>query len=298
MSFRRHRYWLHALLFLLTLISTTAVGARLAENFRRNLPAVYLAEDMGAYRELLSSPGAWVSGLSFSLTLMAILLAHEMGHFTACARYGLNASLPYFMPFPSIIGTLGAFIRIRSPIYFRRVLFDVGIAGPLAGFALVVPAAIAGIACSRVVPGIAARGDLTFGTPPLFWILEKALMGAAAPSDISLHPVAQAAWVGVFATALNLLPIGQLDGGHILYSYFGDRHRVLSRVFALALVPMGFFYWPWLIWAAVLFFFGLRHPLIYDATELDHRRKVLGVAALAIFLLCFMLAPIETINRP
>ena len=290
----RLRYWLHILLLLLTLVSTTAVGARLAENFRTDRPAVYLAENLAAYKELLSDPGSWLNGLSYSLTLLAILLAHEIGHFRACVRYGLDASLPYFMPFPSIIGTLGAFIRIRSPIYSRLVLFDVGIAGPLAGFALVLPAALIGIGLSRVVPGIGARADLTFGTPPLFWILQSLFFHGASQADLSLHPVARAAWVGVFATALNLLPIGQLDGGHILYAFFGERHRLLSRIFTLALVPLGLLYWPWLFWAAVLFFFGLRHPMIYDTTEPDRRRKVLGLAALAIFLLCFMLAPIET----
>lgn len=291
---RRPRYWLNGLLLLLTLVSTTAVGARLAENFRTNQPAIYLAEDLGAYRSLLSEPGAWLAGLSFSLTLLAILLAHEMGHYLACARYGLDASLPYFMPFPSLIGTLGAFIRIRSPIYSRRVLFDVGIAGPLAGFALTLPAAVAGFAVSRVVTGIAERGDLSFGTPPLFAILQTVFFPGSSASDLSLHPVARAAWVGVFATALNLLPIGQLDGGHIIYAFFGDRHRLLSRVFTLALVPLGMLYWPWLLWAVVLFFFGSRHPVIYDLSDLGRARKRLGVVALAVFLLCFMLAPIET----
>jgi membrane-associated protease RseP (regulator of RpoE activity) len=292
MGFRRHRYWLHALLFLLTLISTTAVGARLAENFHRNLPAVYLAEDVSAYRELLSHPSAWVAGLAFSLTLMTILLAHEMGHFLVCTRHGLAASLPYFMPFPSIIGTLGAFIRIRSPIYFRRVLFDVGVAGPLAGFALILPAALAGIAFSRVAPGIAAHGDLTFGTPPLFWLIERMLYPGVAPLDISLHPVARAAWVGVFATALNLLPIGQLDGGHILYAFFAERHRLISRTLCVALFPLGFRWWPWFGWSVVLFFFGSRHPAVYDPGELDSGRKKLGGLALVIFLLCFMPAPL------
>ena len=294
MGFRRHRYWLHVLLLLLTLLSTTVVGARLAENFRTDRSAVYLVEDLGAYRVLLADPAKWLHGLAFSLTLLTILLAHEMGHFLACMRYGLDASLPYFLPSPTIIGTFGAFIRIRSPIYSRQVLFDVGIAGPLAGFAFMLPAAILGIAASRVIPGIAQRGDITFGTPPVFWIIERLIFPAASSADISLHPVARAAWVGVFATALNLLPIGQLDGGHILYSFFGDKHRPLSRFFALALVPLGIFYWPWLIWAAVLFFFGLKHPMIYDLSDLSQRRKVMGVVALAIFLLCFMLAPIET----
>lgn len=300
-----HRYWLHLLLFLLTLGATTVVGARLARNFEAGQPAVYQVENLAAYGELLSAPRAWVAGLAYSLTLLVILLAHEMGHFLACRRYGLDASLPYFMPFPSIIGTLGAFIRIRSPIYFRRVLFDVGIAGPLAGFALVLPVAMIGIACSKVVPGIGARADLTFGTPFLFWILERLWLPGASAADISLHPAAQAAWVGAFATALNLLPIGQLDGGHILYAFFGDKHRWLSKLFVFALVPLGLLdfrngkflvpgYWPWLLWAVILFFFGMRHPMICDSTRLDRRRRILGAVALAIFLLCFMVAPIET----
>jgi membrane-associated protease RseP (regulator of RpoE activity) len=299
------RYWLHLLLLLLTLGTTTVVGARLARNFEAGQPAVYQAENLAAYRDLLSAPRAWAAGLAYSLTLLIILLAHEMGHFLACQRYGLDASLPYFMPFPSIIGTLGAFIRIRSPIYFRRVLFDVGIAGPLAGFALVLPVAVVGIACSKIVPGIGARADLTFGTPLLFRILERLWLPGTAAADISLHPAAQAAWVGAFATALNLLPIGQLDGGHILYAFFGDKHRWVSKLFVFALVPLGLLdfrngkflvpgYWPWLLWAVILFFFGMRHPMICDPAKLDRRRRILGAVALAIFLLCFMVAPIET----
>ena len=146
------------------------------------------------------------------------------------------------MPFPSLIGTLGAFIRIRSPIYSRRVLFDVGIAGPLAGFALVLPAAVVGIAASREWSRASRRtGDLNFGTPPLFWIWSTSLFPGVAAADISLHPVARAAWVGVFATALNLLPIGQLDGGHILYSFFGE--KAPAAVQALSS-------WRWCRWAS------------------------------------------------
>ncbi|MCC7175724.1 MAG: site-2 protease family protein [Bryobacterales bacterium] len=289
---RPRRLWLHILLLLLTLVSTTAVGARMAENFRTNRPPVYLAEDLGAYQRLLSHPGSWLHGLAFSLTLLTILLAHEMGHYLACLRYGLDASLPYFMPFPSLIGTLGAFIRIRSPIYSRQVLFDVGIAGPLAGFALVVPAAIAGMAGSRVVPGIGDRGDLNFGTPALFWLLQAMFFPGTEAADLSLHPVARAAWVGVFATALNLLPIGQLDGGHILYSFIGDRHRQISRVLSLALCLL-YVRWPlWLFWGLLLFFLGSRHPYIFDPLKLDTRRTRLGVVALIMFLLCFMDRPL------
>lgn len=264
----------------------------MAENFRTNQPAVYLAEDVAAYRELLSGPGPWLSGLAFSITLLAILLAHEMGHYLTCVRNGLDASLPYFLPFPSLIGTLGAFIRIRSPIYTRRVLFDVGIAGPLAGFVFLLPIAVIGVAASRVVPGIAERGDLNFGTPALFWILQSLFFPGAAAADISLHPVARAAWVGVFATALNLLPIGQLDGGHILYSFVGDRHRQISRLLCLGLCLL-YVRWPlWLFWGLLLFFLGSRHPPIYDPYPLDARRRRLGLAALGMFVLCFMDRPL------
>ncbi|MCL6545699.1 MAG: site-2 protease family protein [Bryobacteraceae bacterium] len=288
------RFWLHLLLFLLTLLTTTVIGARLAENFDANRPAIYLAEDIAAYHRLLSRPEAWLAGLAYSCTLLAILLAHEMGHYLTCRRYGLDATLPYFIPFPSVIGTLGAFIRIRSPIYYRRVLFDVGIAGPLAGFAVVLPAAVYGIWCSKVVPGISAQADLQFGTPLFFRILQGLLIPGASPGDIALHPVAQAAWVGVFATALNLLPIGQLDGGHILYAVFPARHRLLSRLFLVLLLPLGLIYPPWLVWAAILLLLGSRHPLVYDFSELDQARKRLAILALGLFLLCFMVAPIET----
>lgn len=290
---RRPRWWLHGFLFASTLVTTTAVGGTLAYNFRHDLPAIDLDRSLasfGHWRDL----NFWLDGLPFSLTLLSILLAHELGHYFACLYYRLDASPPYFLPSPTLIGTFGAFIRIRSPIYSRRVLFDVGVAGPIAGFVFLLPALAIGLAYSRVAPGIALRGDLIFGTPPILRLFEWLIFPGVPSSDISLHPVARAAWVGVFATALNLLPIGQLDGGHILYAFVGDKHRVLSRLFVAALVPLGLLYWPWLLWAAILFFFGLRHPLIYDASELGAARKKLGAVALAIFALCFMVAPIQT----
>jgi len=288
------RYWLHAVLLLLTLFTTSVVGTRLVYNFRANRPAIDATQDIVAFVAVFSDPWAWVAGLPFSLTLLTILLAHELGHYLACVYYRLDASLPYFIPSPTIIGTLGAFIRIRSPIYARRVLFDVGIAGPIAGFVVLLPILIIGLAFSRVVPGIGHQGDLVFGTPLIFHLFQSILFSGVPAGDVSLHPVARAAWVGVFATALNLLPIGQLDGGHILYAFFGERHRLLSRLFVIALIPMGFLYWPWLLWALILFFFGLKHPMIYDTSDLGPTRRRLGWAALVIFVLCFMLAPIET----
>jgi membrane-associated protease RseP (regulator of RpoE activity) len=288
------RWALHWLLFVLTLCSTTLVGVVLTASFQANRPLNF-DQYLNVFATLQARPLLLLDGLAFSITLMTILLAHELGHYFACRYYGIDASLPYFLPFPSPIGTLGAFIRIRSPIYTRQALFDVGIAGPLAGFAVLLPALVIGIGESKVIPGIAERGDLIFGVPAIERIFEWIIFPHARSADILLHPVARAAWVGTLATALNLLPIGQLDGGHILYAFAGRRHKALSRIFVLALVPLGYFaHSPsWWFWAALLFFFALRHPVIYDITKLDKNRVVLGLVALAIFLLTFTLAPLR-----
>jgi membrane-associated protease RseP (regulator of RpoE activity) len=287
------RWALHWLLFALTLCTTTLVGVVLTHSFQTNQP-LDLEQYLNVFATLQARPPLLIDGLAFSITLMTILLAHELGHYFACRYYGIDASLPYFLPFPSPIGTLGAFIRIRSPIYTRRALFDVGIAGPLAGFVVLVPALAIGIAKSKVISGFAERGDLIFGVPAIQRCFEWILMPGARSADISLHPIARAAWVGMLATALNLLPIGQLDGGHILYAFAGRWHKVLSRIFVLGLVPLGIFYsHSWLVWAVLLFFFALHHPVIFDTTKLDVNRVALGLAALAIFLLTFTLTPLR-----
>jgi membrane-associated protease RseP (regulator of RpoE activity) len=274
-------------------MTTTIVGVVFAQSFQNNRP-LELDDYVNIFSALGARPLLLVDGLAFSLTLMTILLAHELGHYFACRYYGIDASLPYFLPAPTPIGTLGAFIRIRSPIYTRRALFDVGIAGPLAGFALLLPALAIGVACSKVIPGIAERGDLIFGVPPILRALEWMMFPGVPSADISLHPVAHAAWVGILATALNLIPIGQLDGGHIMYSFAARRHKLLSRLFVIALVPLGVFYSrSWLVWAVLLFLFALRHPTIFDETPLDRNRVLLGLAALAIFLMTFTLVPIR-----
>ncbi len=286
----RQRLWLHALLFFTTLLTTTVVGAHMQLSFARGLP---LEPDLAMFFSWWRNPELLLHGLPFSLTLLTILLAHEFGHYVACVYYGLDASLPYFLPAPTFTGTLGAFIRIRSAIFSKRVLFDVGIAGPIAGFVFLLPALSVGLAFSKIIPGIAHRGSLVFGTPPLLWILERAIFPGIRVGDIYLHPVARAAWIGIFATALNLLPVGQLDGGHILYALGGERHRLISRLFIALLVPLGIFYWQgWLLWAGILFFFARKHPSIYDYTEIGEGRRKLGMLALIMFLLCFTLAPI------
>jgi membrane-associated protease RseP (regulator of RpoE activity) len=288
------RWALHWLLLVLTLCTTTLVGVVLTHSFQTNQP-LYLDQYLNVFATLQARPALLVDGLAFSITLMTILLAHELGHYFACRYYGIDASLPYFLPFPSPIGTLGAFIRIRSPIFTRQALFDVGIAGPLAGFAVLVPALVIGIGESKVIHGIAERGDLIFGVPAIQRFFEWIIFPHVRSADILLHPIARAAWVGILATALNLLPIGQLDGGHILYAFAGRWHGRLSRVFVVCLVALALVthVWSWLVWAALLFFFALRHPVIFDSTKLDKNRVALGLAALAIFLLTFTLAPLR-----
>jgi membrane-associated protease RseP (regulator of RpoE activity) len=262
-------------------------------NFTHDLPAFDLDRDWGVFLTFWRHPASLLSGLPFALTLIAILLAHEFGHYLACVYYRVDATLPFFIPAPTPIGTMGAFIRIKSAIYSKRVLFDVGIAGPIAGFVFLLPALSIGLAFSKVVPGINHQGSLTFGVPPVLWLLERIIFPGVVPADIYLHPIARAGWVGVFATALNLLPVGQLDGGHILYALSGEKHRWISRAFIAALVPAGFFFWQgWLMWAVLLFLFARRHPAIYDLTYIGRERIRLGLLAVAMFLLCFMLAPI------
>jgi membrane-associated protease RseP (regulator of RpoE activity) len=289
----RDRYWLHGLLFLLTLLSTTLVGASLQTDFNHNLP-FDVGHYLYAFVAVWSHPGIFWLGLPFSLTLLTILLAHECGHYLACLYYGVDASLPYFIPAPTLMGTFGAFIRIRSAIYSKRVLFDIGVAGPLAGFVFLLPALAVGIAFSKIIPGIAQQSDVRFGTPALLWLLQRIIFPGVPAADIYLHPVARAAWIGILATALNLLPIGQLDGGHILYALAADKHKLLSKIFIAALIPLGYFgkWWPWWLWAVALFVIFRRHPVIVDSSGIEAGRKWLALAALIVFLLCFTVAPV------
>ena len=293
---RRPRYWLHALLLLLTFISTTIVGASMARAFAQSQPFTF---DIADYARPWWHPqeisGVLVDGLPFSITLLVILLAHEFGHYLAARYYGVNATLPFFLPAPTPIGTFGAFIKIRSAILSRKILFDIGAGGPLAGFAVLLLPLVAGVSLSKVIPGIANSGELIYGTPLVLRAFEWILFPGIAPADIYLHPVARAAWVGLLATALNLLPIGQLDGGHILYAFLGDRTKYLSRLFVVALVPLGiFFAYSWLVWALLLFIFGMRHPSIVDPSPVGRTRAWLAVTALLVLILSFTATPIRT----
>jgi membrane-associated protease RseP (regulator of RpoE activity) len=290
----RQRLWLHLLLLLATLFTTTLVGAHMQYNFSHNLPFFDVEHFVEIFTIGLQSPGAFATGLPFSLTLLTILLAHELGHYLTCVYYGVDASLPYFLPSPMpVTGTFGAFIRIRSAICSKRVLFDIGIAGPIAGFIFLIPALGVGLAFSKVLPGINNEGSIQLGVPLLEWLVQRLVFPGVPAADIYLHPVARAAWVGMFATAMNLLPVGQLDGGHVLFALIGRAQKWVTNFFLVALLPLGKFWNGWWFWAAMLFFFARKHPPLYDQTPIGSPRVRLAILALAIFILCFSIVPIN-----
>jgi membrane-associated protease RseP (regulator of RpoE activity) len=279
-------------LFLITAISTLAAGAQFASAYAAN-QAPGFDNFFSDYFRPFAQPRLFLTGIPFALTLLGILLAHELGHFFACSYYGIRASYPYFIPAPTLIGTVGAFIRIRSPILNRRALFDMALAGPLVGFVIAVPAFAVAIVFSKVVPAADPAASLIFGRPLVERLLEAWLRPGIPGAQLLLHPVGRAAWVGLFATALNLLPAGQLDGGHILYTLAAAKHRRISFAVAIALLPLAFLFWTgWLVWAVLLIAIGFRHPPLIDQwAPLDPGRRIWAAVALAIFVLCFMPAP-------
>jgi membrane-associated protease RseP (regulator of RpoE activity) len=278
-------------LFVLTVFSTLAVGTEFAAAYQNNVPP-FTNGSIFPYPAVIAHPALLVTGFPFAFTLMGILLAHELGHFFACRYYRIPASYPYFIPAPTLIGTMGAFIRIRSPIINRKALFDIGLAGPVVGFLFALPALAVAIATSKVVPGAQSQGWLIFGNPPLVRLLETVLRPNVRPGDLLLNPVGRAAWVGLFVTALNLLPASQLDGGHVVYAVAPEKHRYLSLAVILALVPMTWLWSGWLLWAVLLLFIGFRHPPLLDRWDpLDGRRRFWALIALVIFLLCFTPIP-------
>ena len=279
-------------LFALTLLTTLAAGSQFAAAYSSSQAPTF-ENFLNSYAAIFTDPRALLAGIPFSFTLIGILLAHELGHYFACRYYSISASYPYFIPAPTLIGTLGAFIRIRSPIVNRKALFDVGLSGPVVGFLFAVPALAVAIAYAKLVPAAQATAPLVFGDPLLARMLIAWLRPGVSPADILLHPVGRAAWVGLFATALNLLPAGQLDGGHILYSLASERHRRVSLAVAFLLLPLGLkFWWGWYFWAVLLLLVGFRHPPLLNRWEpLDRKRLVWAAIALLIFILCFMPAP-------
>jgi len=285
---------LACLLFLLTLCTCLVAGTHFAVAYARN-EAVSWDEFVHAFTLVYRRPLALAAGLPFALTLLTILLAHELGHFFACRHHHIHSSYPFFIPFPTLIGTLGAFILIRSPIRTTRALFDVGASGPLVGFLVAVPALVYGIVHAKFVPGLAvpAENKIILGAPLLLNFLAPIFHHGASAANLLLHPVGRAAWVGLFATSLNLLPAGQLDGGHILRSVSQRAHHFSSILLPLLLIFLGFRFWPgWYIWAAMLIGIRFLRTLpIYNPEPLDSRRLTAAFFSLLIFVLSFMPAP-------
>jgi membrane-associated protease RseP (regulator of RpoE activity) len=269
---------LHLILFILTILSTLIVGA------------------MRTGTDLLKEPGKIYEGIPFSLTLMLILLSHELSHYFTSRWHGVKATLPYFIPAPTIIGTFGAFIRMKSPIVTRRALIDIGASGPVAGFIISLIAAVVGLYLSDIVPVSRTNGALNLGDSMLFSFLSRIILGATPPgSDILLNPVAFAGWIGLFVTSINLIPVGQLDGGHIAYALVGEKHIHLSMSLILMMILLGLFSWEgWFVWAALLLVLGLRHPpVLYWEVPLDRRRRGIGWLSLVIFILTFVPVPFQ-----
>jgi membrane-associated protease RseP (regulator of RpoE activity) len=290
----QHRYWIHAVLLLLTLVTTTLVGAAQYASYRI---------ESGQPPDRITAADYVPGGLWYSLTILAILGAHEMGHYLMCRRHQIDATLPYFLPVPlPLTGTLGAFIKIREPFRNRRALFDIGVAGPIAGFVVLVPLLFLGTALSPAATPPSDPGEgrvvIQLGEPLLFQFAEWVIWGNVNRDWINLHPMAFGAWFGLIATALNLMPFGQLDGGHVSYAVLGRRSTIVSLVTVSAALGLTFVSSSWYAAAGLmvlmLLVFGPRHPRVVDEyEELGRPRVVTAILAAVIFILCFTPAPIE-----
>lgn len=277
--------WLHIVLFVATLLTTSLAGA-----FQQGV-------------DPLSDPETILRGLPFAITLMSILLFHEMGHYLLARRHGVHASLPYFLPGPPFfVGTFGAFIRMKSAPANRQALFDVGAAGPWAGALLAIPAVMIGLALSEVRPlNPFDEGGIILGDSFLFSALTHLILGTSANDvTIVLHPIALAGWFGLFVTFLNLLPVGQLDGGHVAYALFGRTHRWISRFSLAGILLLGFQGWEgWFFWVVLLALLGLDHPPTLDLTSpLDLRRRLYAWGTIGLFALTFIPVPISITEPP
>lgn len=272
--------WLNILLFVATVFTTLLVGS-----FQNN-------------GNPFAHPLDLIKGIPFSFSILLILGSHELGHYFTGKAAGVDATLPYFLPVPHpLIGTMGAFIRIRSVIPNRNALVRLGVAGPLTGFAFALPITIIGLALSRVEMISEMKGGLGLGASLLFNLLSK-IFFAKVPSgfDVVLHPMAFAGWLGMFVTALNLLPIGQLDGGHVAYGIFGKYRRYVMIATLVMLAGLGFLWQGWWVWGLLAVILGLRHPSPQDSiTPLGKREKILAVVALIVLLLTFTPVPFSLI---
>lgn len=252
---------------------------------------------------VLTVVSTWMTGgISYSIAIMLILLGHEMGHFFMSRGHGIKATLPFFLPFPlSPFGTLGAVIRMEGPLTSRKAIFDTGVTGPLMSLILSIPAIAVGLKLSTLIPTSQIReGTIHLSDPFLFSMIQRLVLGEVSEHvDVLLHPIGYAGWVGLFVTALNLFPVGQLDGGHIAYALFGRKSRV---IYLIAIAAMGFitiFYNPgWILLLILMILFGFRHPMpLDDQTPIDGKRKVVGIIMFLVFLLSFTPSPFPQLTE-
>ncbi len=309
------REWVrHTALFLLTAITSTVAGIMLVStevgepalrspstwfDYILYVPEYYLLT-LGAYiQNAFAHPHLLAQGATFAGSLLLILAAHEAGHYVACRRYGVDATLPFFIPAPPLFlaGTFGAFIKIKSPIPSRRALFDIGVAGPLAGFVVALPIALVGIL--NLQPVQLTGGDIiTFNDPLLFRLIAGAF--GIKLAETGINPFHMAAWIGLLVTSLNLLPVGQLDGGHATFSVFGPRlHKLLGRLSFVIMAALAVLGWFWhgspsgFLYAVLLaVMLRVRHPQAEDTTPLDRKRLIVAALTLLVFALCFLPFPI------
>lgn len=271
----RSASYLHYLLFVITLFTTLIAGA--------------LQQGV----DLIENPWLIWKGIPFSFTLLMILGAHEFGHYFMSRKHNIDVTFPYFIPAPSFIGTFGAFIKMKSPIMDRRILLDVGAAGPLAGMCVTIPVLLIGLSLSEIKYETVETG-ISLGSSILFSVMNWIVHGFL-PDDVNLvlHPIAFSGWIGLLVTCLNLLPVGQLDGGHVAYAVIGPKQRVVAKMIIAGLVIFGIAGWSgWLLWAGILFIMGLNHPpVVYDWIPLDRKRKVIGWITLLIFAMTFTPVP-------
>ncbi len=288
-STKTHGIWVNVALLIATIITTAAAGAVIAYGNANIGKDIELAKVFGLK---YLAEGA----LYFSIPLMFILGIHELGHYFASRRHGIAATLPYFIPVPPFIGfplgTMGAFISTKEPITDRKALMDIGAAGPICGLLVAIPVTLMGLWLNTINPIIAepaAPGMVFLGTPLLFDALSYFFK---TPPNALMHPTAFAGWAGMLVTAINLLPAGQLDGGHIMRALLGEKQKYVSMAALLGMIFAGFFFSGWLIFALLIMFMGTRHPPpLNDVTPLDNRRKLIGIIAIILFVICFVPVP-------
>lgn len=282
----------------LSIFTTLSTGAVLMFNFRRGAPPFAVNADFFPFAWIVRHPDRLSAGWPFAFTLIGILTAHEIGHYLACRAHGVRSSLPWVLPAPTLIGTFGAFIRLRSRVPTRRALLDIGVAGPLAGMIVAIPALISGLLLSQhmAAPGFQSTASISVSVPFALSIVDSIVRHfhpSLPPLDASFnpHPVLVAAWIGLFITSVNLIPAGQLDGGHILYAVSPTAHRWATNTIVFLLFFAGTMFWiGWLVWGCFLLP-SLHHPLVPSAPALTPSRRWLAVAGLALFILTFTLQP-------